>query len=102
MKKILVIKLGALGDFVVGIGRMMELKERYPGAEFTLMTHKSLISIAKQMGVFSHYIIDNRLSYWNLKEMTRILRETLAGQFDIIVDLQVSSRTEKRYYQMLR
>ena len=96
MKKILVIKLGALGDFVVGIGQMMELKELYPDAEFTLMTHKSLVPIAKQMGMFSNYIIDNRLSYWNLKNMSRLLREVLVGEFDVVSDLQVSSRTEKR------
>lgn len=102
MKKILVIKLGALGDFVVGIGQMMELKELYPDAEFTLMTHKSLVPIAKQMGMFSNYIIDNRLSYWNLKNMSRLLREVLVGEFDVVIDFQVSSRTEKRYYPILR
>ncbi len=102
MKKILVIKLGALGDFIIALGGIMKLRERYPEAEFTLMTHKSLIPIAAQTGMFSSYIVDNRVSYWNIREQMRIFREVMHGGFDAIIDFQGNPRTEKKYYSVMR
>ncbi len=102
MKKILVIKLGALGDFIISIGGIMRLKEVYPDAEFTLMTHRSLISIAQQMGMFSDFIIDNRTSYFNIGEHARIAREVLSHKFDIVIDYQANRRTRCNYYSVLR
>lgn len=102
MKKILVIKLGALGDFIIALGGIMKLRERFPEAEFTLMTHKSLIPIAAQTGMFSSYIVDNRVSYWNIREQLRIFREVMDGGFDTIIDFQGNPRTEKKYYSVMR
>lgn len=102
MEKILVIKLGALGDFVLSIGTMRRIQELHPQAEFTLMTGSPFVSIAKQMGMFSHYIIDNRGSYFNLPDRSRLVREVMAGDFDRIYDLQANSRTRKKYFSALR
>lgn len=102
MNKILVIKLGALGDFFISIGAMLKLRERFPEAEFTLMTHKSLVPLAKQMGMFSNFIIDNRGSYFNLPELSRIFSEVLAGDFDAIFDFQKTARTDKKYFSVIR
>ncbi len=101
-KKILVIKLGALGDFVAEIGVIQSMKERFPGAEFTLMTHKSLLPIARQMGMFSRFIIDNRQPYWHVREYFRVMREVVKERFDCVLNFQVSSRTEKNYFPVIR
>ena len=37
-QRILVIKLGALGDFIYSIGPMQAIKKKHPDAELTLMT----------------------------------------------------------------
>lgn len=102
MEKILIIKLGALGDFVLSIGIMREIKKLHPHAEFTLMTGKAFKGMAEQMDMFSHYIIDNRVSYWNLMAHYRLLREVKAGQFDRIYDLQGTARTHKLYFTAFR
>ena len=102
MKKILVIKLGALGDFIIALGGIMKLRERFPEAEFTMMTHKSLIPIAKQTGMFSSFITDNRGSYMNFREQARLFREVMAGDFDAVIDFQANPRTEKKYYSVMR
>ena len=102
MQKILVIKLGALGDFVLELGGMMEVRRRFPDAELTLMTNKAFLSIAKQAGIFSNYIIDNRVSWFNLKEQIRLVKEVTSGGFEYIFDFQCVSRTEKKYFPVFR
>lgn len=100
-EKILIIKLGALGDFMVALGRIMAIREHYADAEITLMTHKSLVAIGKQTGC-DHFIIDNRVSYLNIKEQKRILDEVIAGDFDRVINLQPVKRTQKRYLPVFR
>ncbi len=102
MKNILIIKLGALGDFIIILGYMMSIRKKYPDAKITLMTNKAFLSIAKQSGAFDDYIIDNRASYWNFKEQLRILREVLRGGFDYIIDCQANKRTRLKYYPVFR
>lgn len=100
--KILVIKLGALGDFVIAIGSILSVLKKYPDAEVTLMTHKSLIPIAKQMGVFSHYIVDNRAAYCRIPTQLRLMKEVTAGDFDLVLNFQERPRTIKVYYPIFR
>ncbi len=102
MKKILIIKLGALGDFMIAIGFMRSIQAKHPDAEFTLMTGKPFVSIAKQMNMFSHYIIDDRQSWFNIPYMARLIKETSAGDFDCVYDIQAVSRTEKKYFVAMR
>lgn len=102
MQKILVIKLGALGDFVLETGGMMEVRRRFPDAHLTLMTNKAFLPIAKQAGIFSDYIIDNRVSWFNLKQQARLLKEVTGGGFEYIFDFQCVSRTEKKYFPVFR
>lgn len=102
MEKILVIKLGALGDFVMAVGGMMKVRQLHPEAELTLMTASPFLTMAKQMGIFSHFIIDNRVSYFNLRQQRRLFREIAAGSFDYIYDFQAVSRTRKKYFPLIR
>ena len=102
MQKILVIKLGALGDFVLELGGMMEVRRRFPDAQLTLMTNKAFLPIAKQAGIFTDYIIDNRVSWFNLKQQSRLVREVTSGGFEYIFDFQCVSRTEKKYFPIFR
>lgn len=102
MQNILVIKLGALGDFIISIGTMMMIRKRFPDAKITLMTNKAFLSIARQSGAFDDYIIDNRVSYWNLKEQVRLFRDIMKCNPDCIIDLQNNKRTRMKYYPVLR
>ncbi len=103
---ILIIKLGALGDFVLAVGFIMRIVERmkkkYPDAKYTLMTGKAFVPIGEQMGIFSDYIVDNRGSYWKRDEFPRVMREVVRGDFDYIIDVQCSGRTLRKYYPTLR
>ena len=102
MQKILIIKLGALGDFVLEIGSMMSIRRRFPDAELTLMTNSAFLTMARQMGIFTDYIIDNRVSYLNLREQSRLVREVTQGGFEYIFDLQgelLAGREDPRLVQ---
>lgn len=94
MERILVIKHGALGDFVLQIGSMMALKEKHPEAHFSLLTSSPYVQMAKQMGMFSEIIVDNRRSPVFLLENIRVLRAVLGGKFDIIYDFQGTQRAQ--------
>lgn len=98
---ILMIKHGALGDFVLAVGMMRRIAERHPGAELTLMTGSLYLPIARQMGLFSRYIVDNRPPYWK-GDVIRVLKETVSARFDYIYDVQGSRRTRRKYYPLLR
>ena len=101
-EKILIIKLGALGDVMMNTGLIRAVVERHPGAAFTLMTHASIVPLMRQSGWFSDFIVDNRRGY-SLSELKRICWTELAGRrWDVIYDLQSSHRTLKVYYPLVR
>ena len=101
-EKILIIKLGALGDVMMNTGLIRMVVERHPGAEFTLMTHASIVPLMRQSGWFSDFIVDNRRGY-GFAELKRICWTELAQRkWDVIYDLQSSHRTLKVYYPIVR
>lgn len=101
-ERILVIKHGALGDFIFSIGAMNTIRSMHPDAHITLMTMEMFSGIAEQTGCFNNIFIDNRVSYWNLAANYRAIHGIIAGKFDIIYDLQASSRTRKRYAPLVK
>ena len=59
-ENVLVIKHGALGDFVVASGRMHTVRERHPNAHIALVTERSLVGLARSMGYFDEIVEDPR------------------------------------------
>ncbi|MBQ0032192.1 MAG: glycosyltransferase family 9 protein, partial [bacterium] len=101
-EKILIIKLGALGDVMMNTGLIRAVIGRHPGADFTLMTHASIVPLMKQSGWFADFIVDNRRGY-GFSELKRICWTELARRkWDVIYDLQSSHRTLKVYYPLVR
>ncbi|MFQ7534592.1 MAG: glycosyltransferase family 9 protein [Akkermansia muciniphila] len=97
-QRILIIKHGALGDVVLAMGTMKRLRELHPEAHITLMTMGMFVPMAEQLGVFDDFIVDNRLPYRKLGATWEAVRSIVKGNFDVVYDLQESSRTRKRYY----
>jgi len=100
-QEILVIKHGALGDFVMTLGKIQAVRERHPDARFTLLTQGWLIPLAKKTGWFQDYVADGRR--YNLREWYHICKEVLADRkWDIIYDIQSNDRTLHRYQRLAR
>ena len=89
--RVLVIRLGALGDVVMSFGPFAAIRAHHPGAEITLLTTKPFAALGATAPWFDRVAIDERPAAWNLAGLLR-LRRQLAG-FDMVYDLQTSGRS---------
>ena len=89
--RILVIKLGALGDFAQAFGVMAEIRAAHPDAEITLLTTPPYEEVSRDSGLFDRIETDGRVrtagDYWRL--FTRLRK----ARYDRVYDLHTSSRT---------
>ena len=87
----LVIKLGALGDFVLAFAPFAAIRAHHPDAEITLLTTRAFVELAQAAPWFDRVVMDQRPAWWNGPGLLR-LRRILQG-FDMVYDLQTSSRS---------
>jgi len=93
MDRILVIKLGALGDFIQAISPMQAIKRHHAGAAMVLLTTAPFEDLAKASRIFDEIWIDERAPVWNPPAWVRLIKRLRAGAFTRIYDLQTSDRT---------
>jgi len=91
MTRILIIKLGALGDFFLSFGPFAAIRAAHGEAEITLLTTAHLAQLAEDAPWFDRIEIDRRAPWWDLRQIRRLLGQ-LRG-FDFVYDLQTSGRT---------
>ena len=99
IKKVLVIKLGALGDFVLALAAMKKIREAHPKAKITLLTTPPFEALAKLSPYFNTIETDGRPG--DFGDLTRMLGRLRAARYDRVYDLQTNSRTNW-YFQALR
>jgi ADP-heptose:LPS heptosyltransferase len=95
--KILVIKHGALGDFILAFPALSAIRATHPSAEITLLTTAPYAPFLAAAPWFDHIEIDTRPNFWNLPGLLK-LRRQLRG-FGLVYDLQTSSRSS-RYFTL--
>lgn len=91
MRRILVIKLGALGDFVQATGAFADIRLHEKNAHITLLTTPALSTFASKAPWFDAVTYDARKPLWDIPYVMD-LRRRLQG-FDRVYDLQTNSRT---------
>ncbi len=91
MTRILVIRLGALGDFVLSFGPFAAIRAYHPEAGITLLTTRPFAALGARAPWFDRVEIDARPPPWHLPGLLR-LRRRLRG-FDMVYDLQTSARS---------
>ena len=96
MKRILVIKLGALGDFVLAFGPFATIRAHHPGTTITLLTTAPFADLARASPWFDRVLVDARPAWWNILGVLR-LRRALRG-FDMVYDLQTSRRSSRYHF----
>ena len=92
LKRVLVIKHGALGDMVQGFDAFAGLRAGLPDAQLALLTTPLFLDLARRMPWFDEVLCDRRASVINLAELWRV-RKTFRAGWDAVVDLQCSRRT---------
>lgn len=96
-ERILVIKLGALGDVIQSLGPMRAIREHHPKAYITCMTTAPFCELIDQSGfcdkLWEHKRPSN-IDFWGWLDLRAQLK---AAQFDRVYDLQTSSRSNRLY-----
>jgi ADP-heptose:LPS heptosyltransferase len=92
-QKILIIKLGALGDFIQALGPMPDIRRHHTGARITLLTTPRYAELAAQTRLFDDILIDRRPKALDLVGWFALRRTLRRGRFDRIYDLQTSDRS---------
>ena len=91
--RILVIKLGALGDFAQAFGPFAAIRAHHPSAEITLLTTPPFAPLARQAPWFDLVWEDGRPR--GLAALWALGRQLRAARFDRVYDLQTSDRSSR-------
>jgi len=91
--RILVIKLGALGDFVQALGPAAAIRRHHREAAITLLTTAPFVALARASACFDAVWIDARPRPWQVGGWWALRRRLRGAGFDRVYDLQTSRRS---------
>ncbi|WP_241765725.1 glycosyltransferase family 9 protein [Hyphomonas chukchiensis] len=97
-KEVLIIKLSALGDFVLSLGAMKAVRETHPSARITLLTTPFFEEFGKLCPYVDRVETDGRPE--GMKATAALIQRIRKADYDIIYDFQTSGRT-KNYFTAL-
>ncbi|HLO76762.1 MAG TPA: glycosyltransferase family 9 protein [Magnetospirillum sp.] len=92
-ERILVIKLGALGDFVQAFGPFAAIRAHHPQAEITLLTTRPFAALAAASPWFDHVWIDDKPKMWQVAKVLKLRKQLGSERFRRVYDLQTSDRS---------
>ena len=97
-EKVLVIKLSALGDFVLALGAMKAVRVAHPKAGITLLTTPPYKDFAELCPYVDEVETDGRPD--TMKATAALISRIRKAKYDIVYDFQTSGRT-KNYFTAL-
>ena len=97
MSRILVLKLGAMGDLVQAFAPFAAIRAHHVADTVTLLTAAPYAALCAASPWFDAVQVDDRPAWWNLRALAA-LRRGLRG-FDFVYDLQTSGRSS-RYFRL--
>ena len=96
-KNILIIKHGALGDFILSFGPFKAIRNYHLNDHLVLLTTDKFKDFAEESNYFDEIIIDNRPSLWNAKKILKLAKFLRNKDFSRVYDLQTSQRSSFYY-----
>ena len=99
-RRILVIKLGALGDFVLALGPAAAIRRHHGEAHITLLTTPPFEALARASGYFDEVWTDSRPKPWQPLALLALRRRLRGGGFGRVYDLQTSTRSSL-YFRLM-
>ncbi len=93
----LVIKLGALGDFVQALGPFAAIRNHHPGQRITLLTTEPFAEFARASGLFDEVWTSGRPGALDVRGWLGLRRRLQGGNFGRVYDLQTSNRSSFYY-----
>jgi ADP-heptose:LPS heptosyltransferase len=91
--RVLVIKLGALGDFIQAFGPFAAIRRHHADARVTLLTTAPFADIARASRLFDDVWIDARPEAIAIGGWLALRRRLREGRFQRVYDLQTSDRS---------
>lgn len=98
VKKILVIRLSALGDIIQSFPAFQAIREHHPEAHITVMTTSPYTALLKKSGLFDEVWEHRRIKFHKIGEIFAFRKQFLSFGFDRVYDLQLSQRSSFYYY----
>lgn len=95
--RILVVKLGALGDIVQATGPFAAIRAHHADDHVTLLTTRPYAGFLEASGWFDAVEIDSRPGWRDPKDWLELRRRLRAGGYDRVYDLQTSNRSSFYY-----
>ncbi len=90
---VLVIKLGALGDFLQALGPFAAVRQHHPNAAITLLTTAPYADMAERCGYFDQIWLDDRPKFLQIRAWARLRNRLRSEGFARVYDLQTSDRS---------
>ena len=100
MKKILIIKHGALGDIVLSMYPIFAIWKNFKGYEISVLTESKYKELFQCLPFIKNIKIDNRPKFFHLIKYIKIFKWFYKSDFEWVFDLQTSKRTNI-YYTVL-
>lgn len=97
-KRVLIIKLSALGDFVLALGAIRTVREAHPAARITLLTTPPFQKLADKCPYVDAVETDGRPE--GVGPTRDLLKRIRQQKYDIVYDFQTSGRTAN-YFKAL-
>jgi ADP-heptose:LPS heptosyltransferase len=99
IRRVLVMKFGALGDMVQAFAAFARIRAAHPDAEITLLTTPPYAEFAAGSGLFDRIETDGRPK--GLRAQMALFRRLRRARYDRVYDLQTSSRSKMYIYAFL-
>jgi len=96
-KNLLIIKHGALGDFILSFGPFKAIRSYHTNDHIVLLTTNAFKEFAKESNYFNEIIVDDRPPIWNIKKIFKLANLLRKKNFFRIYDLQTSQRSSFYY-----
>lgn len=93
VQRVLVIKLGALGDFVLALGPCAAIRNHHSHAHIILLTTAPYVDLADASGYFDEVWVDDRMPWWRPDSWLALRRRLQIVGFTRVYDLQTSNRS---------
>ena len=99
--RILIVKLGALGDIIISAEVFQSIRKHHPDAHITLLTRKPFEAIARKMPWFDEVMVDTSPKFHEIRKLLKLRHELRRVRFHRVYDLQTNDRTTV-YLNLLR
>ena len=98
-KRVLVIQLGGMAEFVQALAAAKRIREAHLGARITLLTTEATRELAEKAPYFDTVEADGKPT--EPQAITKLIARIRGAKYDMIYDLEGSNRT-KNYFQGMR